>query len=127
MLSIRGKIISDNCGFGRIFQSPFNIIESEYPANLGHVKRTVTKGHAIGHIQTLCQGKDLVSFVVAVSIYDGVDFARFASGDKKRALFSHRHGPSILYLICVNIYLESNWQLDLIEMHALPSPRRRTR
>ena len=42
--------------------------------NLGDIEAAVPEGHAIGHVQVLCENVDLICAAVSVGVADGVTF-----------------------------------------------------
>ena len=107
------KPVGDHERLRRRVQPVLDAVVPEYPADLGHVEASVSKGDSVRRVQTRCDDVPLIRNAVAVGIDQSMDPANLPRADENRAARALRERPGADNTLGEEADRESVRQLDL--------------
>ena len=83
-MAILWKLVVDGDRLRGIGKMGLDIIVPQNAIYFGDVERSIAKGNAVGHVQSLSDGKDFFSFGFAGRTYNRVHLSLFKAADEQR-------------------------------------------
>src|SRR5258708_28171938 len=110
VVAILWKLVVDCDRLRGIRKMGLDIIVPQYAIYFGDVERSIAKGNAVGHVQSLGDGKDFFGFGFAGLTYSRVHLALFKAADEQRTLRTQRQRPGIRHVAGINTDLKARRQ-----------------
>ena len=119
VVPLRRKCLAHDHGLRRVVESVVDVVEPQDAAHLGDVEGAVPVCNPVGHVEPPGDRDDLIGFLIAVLVYDGVDFAFVPCSDEEHPLGAECQGAGALYPGCIEVDPEARRKLDLLERKPL--------